>query len=387
MTSPSIGLFTYSTVPRGSVVHTAHLADALHDAGADVTVYALDKDRRGFFRPLRARLCLVPAEPAPASTLALVHQRAAELGAYLARERPHHDVLHAQDCLTASALVDHADPRRLVRTVHHVERFAEPALAACQERSIRQAALCLTVSAAAERDVLAAFGIACRRVANGVVLARFAAPDPARVAAWRRRLAPAGEAPILLAVGGVEERKNTTATLAAFAALRAGHPRARLVILGGASVLDHGAYRAGFDRMLASLPAAVRAGVTELGVVDEDDVPAVFAASSALVFASLHEGFGLAALEALAAGLPVVASDRPPMTEFLDEGCACLVDPLSPAAIAQGIERALADAADHGARRAEGARRAARLSWQRVAALHLEHYAGLAPARRARLHA
>ena len=64
----SVGLFTYSTLPRGSVVHTANLADALHDAGVDVTVYALDKDRRGFYRPLRARLTLVAASPTPCTT-------------------------------------------------------------------------------------------------------------------------------------------------------------------------------------------------------------------------------------------------------------------------------------------------------------------------------
>ncbi|MBV9946792.1 MAG: MSMEG_0565 family glycosyltransferase, partial [Myxococcales bacterium] len=52
MNPPSVGLFTYSTLPRGSVVHTAALAEALHAAGCDVTVYALDKERRGFFRPL-----------------------------------------------------------------------------------------------------------------------------------------------------------------------------------------------------------------------------------------------------------------------------------------------------------------------------------------------
>ena len=76
MSALSVGLFTYSTLPRGSVVHTANLADALHDAGADVTVYALDKDARGFFRPLRARLALVPASHTPASTAELVKTRA-----------------------------------------------------------------------------------------------------------------------------------------------------------------------------------------------------------------------------------------------------------------------------------------------------------------------
>ena len=47
MTAPlSVGLFTYSTLPRGSVVHTACVADALQDAGCQVTVYALDKEQR-----------------------------------------------------------------------------------------------------------------------------------------------------------------------------------------------------------------------------------------------------------------------------------------------------------------------------------------------------
>jgi len=173
----SIGLFTYSTLPRGSVVHTAHLADALGSAGHDVTVYALDKDGRGFFRPLRAAaLRLVPAGPAPASTAELVTQRAGELASYLCAGRPAHDVLHAEDCLTASGLLA-ARARGLglplARTVHHVERFEDPTLLRCQERSIREADLLLTVSEAAERDVLRGFGLPAAIVGNGVDGARF----------------------------------------------------------------------------------------------------------------------------------------------------------------------------------------------------------------------
>jgi glycosyltransferase-like protein len=379
-TTGSVGLFTYSTVPRGSVVHTAHLADGLVEAGWDVTLYALDKDGRGFFRPTRARQCLVPARPAQgADTAALVAQRTEELADYLLRARPKHDLFHAQDCLSASGLLAvraRGLPVRLVRTVHHVERFVDPELDACQTRSIREADLCLTVSAAARRDVAAGFGVQSVVVGNGVDCLRFARPAAERVKAWRDRLlgggAPPARGPVVLAVGGIEPRKNSLRILAAFARVRAHHPRAQLWLLGGATVLDHGAYRAAFWQAHAALPADVRAGVFELGVLGEDDVPAIFHLADALAMPSLHEGFGLAALEALAAGIPLVASARPPFTEFLDPSCAILVDPEDQAAIADGLLAALR--ADDETRRAAGRRCAAAHGWAGVAHRHGVHY-------------
>lgn len=369
----SVGLYTYSTLPRGSVVHTAHLADALGLAGCEVTVYALDKDGRGFFRPLRrARLCLIPVAPGPATTAELVRLRAAEIAAYLARHAPVHDLDHAEDCLTASGLLAARARGRevaLVRTVHHVERFDDPHLARCQERSIREADLRLTVSRAVAADVDRSFGVACPVVGNGVDLERFLRADAARVAAWRGRL---GAGPLVLAVGGVEERKNTLATLRAFARLRQTYPRARLWILGGATVLDHGAYRRAFEAVRDELDPEARAAVVELGVVPEEEVPALFHLADVVALPSLHEGFGLAALEALAAGTPLVASDRPPFTEFLDVDCAILVDPHSERAIAEGLLGALAGPVPD--RMARGRQRARAHSWTAVAAHHLSEY-------------
>jgi glycosyltransferase-like protein len=374
----SVGLFTYSTLPRGSVVHTANLADALHDAGVDVTVYALDKDARGFFRPLRARLALVAASPTPSSTAELVRTRTRELADHLACVQPAHDLYHAEDCLTANGLLElrsRGHALELVRTVHHVESFADPRLEACQRRSIREAALCLAVSEATARDVSREFAVDAKLVTNGVEVDRFAHVDPSRLAAWSRTLG-AGTGPAILAVGGIEERKNTLQILRAFARVRTDIPDARLWILGGASVLDHGAYRAAFDRELASLPPGVRGAVTSIGVVRDEDVPAIYRLASALAFPSLHEGFGLAALEGLAAGIPVVASRRAPLTEFLDESCATLVDPTSACDVARGIVEALRN--DSAERRDAGRARARSRSWSRVAALHVEHYGALA---------
>jgi len=369
----SIGLYTYSTLPRGSVVHTASLADALVDLGHDVTVYALDKDGRGFFRPLRARLRLVAAAPAPDTTAALVRQRAGELASFVIEHGAAHDVHHAQDCLSAAGLLaSRAGGRRrmtLARTVHHVEAFSDPYLARCQERSVREVDLCFTVSEAARRDVQLAFGVDSVVVGNGVDTRRFSGVLASSLRVWRARLGSG--APVVLAIGGVEERKNTRRTLGAFARLRARWPQARLWILGGATVLDHGAYRAEFSRALDLLPPETRAAITELGVVREADVPALFGLADVLAMPSLHEGFGLAALEALAAGLPLVASARAPFTEYLDETCAVLVDPLSEEAIAAGLHEALAASP---ARREAGRQRAETYSWARVAARHEAAY-------------
>lgn len=368
----SVGIYTYSTLPRGSVVHAASLADALVELGHDVTVYALDKDGRGFFRPLRARLRLVPAAPAPGSTVALVRQRAAELASYLVESGDIHDVHHAQDCLSAAGLLAaRAGGRtmRLARTVHHVEAFADPYLARCQERSVREADIRFTVSEAARRDVERTFGIDSVVVGNGVDARRFSGVLASSLRVWRARLGPG--APVVLAVGGVEERKNTLRTLAAFERLRTRWPQARLWILGGATVLDHGAYRAEFVRARDRLPVETRAAIVELGVVREADVPALFALADVLAMPSLHEGFGLAALEALAAGLPLVASARAPFTEYLDETCAVLVDPLSEESIADGLHQALVASP---ARREAGRLRAEAFSWARVAARHAAAY-------------
>jgi glycosyltransferase-like protein len=363
-------------------VHAAFLAEALTAAGWDVTLYALDKDGGGFFRDVRARLRLVPAGPAPATTAELVRQRAGELSRYLAGA-PRHDVYHAEDCLTASGLLEfraQAPFVELVRTVHHVERFSDPYLAGCQERSVRKAALRLVVSRAAEADVRRTFGVGAVRVSNGVSVARFAQRDGARIAALRARLG-VGDEPVVLAVGGVEPRKNTIRTLLAFARLRADVPRARLVIIGGATVLDHGAYRAEYEAALSALPFATRSRVHELGVVPDAEVPAFFHLARVLSFPSVEEGFGLVALEALAAGLPVVASAMPPLTEFLDDSVATLIDPGSEEQIARGLFLSLSAPP---ARVAAGRRRAAAYSWERVAAMHMDAYRSLTGVSKAR---
>ena len=70
------------------------------------------------------------------------------------------------------------------------------------------------------------------------------------------------------------------------------------------------------------------ADVVRLGVVDDDDMPALYRAADVLAFPSTREGFGLAIVEAMASGLPVVTSDLPVLAEFLRDGDDCLMTPV-----------------------------------------------------------
>jgi glycosyltransferase-like protein len=371
----SIGIFTYSVRPRGSVVHAAALAEALTDRGHDVTLYALRKPGDTFYRPLRCRLRSFDAEAAPNDLDALIRQRIAELADGLAAERPQHDVYHAEDCLAANALLA-ARSRgvtNVVRTVHHVERFESRYLLECQRRSIEGADALLSVSGVTRRDVLREFGRVSSLVPNGVDVARFARKNPEREAELRRRAGASPDDTLLLSVGGVEPRKNSLRILEAFAA--ACETRRDLVwaIAGGASIFEHAAYRTEFSARVAELPAEVRTRIHTLGVLAEDELTALYRASSVLLSPSTHEGFGLSALEALAAGTAIIASNRAPFTEYLDDAVACLVDPESPVAMRDAILRLAVSAQLRNRSALAGERRAQAFGWSRVAEGH-EHF-------------
>lgn len=132
----SIGIYTYSTKPRGSVVHAMSLAEALVAGGHDATLYSLAKPGASLHRTPACPVELIAAAAAPDDPDALIRQRIDELARGIRRIGRRHDAFHAQDCLTANALLA-ARPQvggPVVRTVHHVERFESPYLVACQRQ-------------------------------------------------------------------------------------------------------------------------------------------------------------------------------------------------------------------------------------------------------------
>jgi glycosyltransferase-like protein len=367
-------MFTYSTRPRGSVVHAASVADALARSGHRVTLYALAK-QGAFYRDVACDVVLLPAREAPADRDLLVRQRVDEFVEGLESSFVRHDVLHAQDCLAASAILASSVCRGspLVRTVHHFERYESPYLADCQRRSITRADEVFTVSRATRREVTEYFGRSSRLVPNGVDLDRFAGPAPSR--GWlKERFGVSAGALLVLSVGGVEPRKNSLRALAAFARASETHPELAWVIAGGSSLWDHSHYAADFETHLASLPETLRARVRRAGPVQDDELTALYRLADVLLMPSLQEGFGISVLEAMAAGTPVIVPGEEPFTEYLDEDSASFVDPRSVEDIARGLSTLAGNPAARGSHAANARERARSFSWSQSASIHAGHY-------------
>ncbi|XAH24044.1 MSMEG_0565 family glycosyltransferase [Xylophilus sp. GW821-FHT01B05] len=344
-----VALFTHSVNPRGGVVHTLELADALHRAGHKVTVLAPVAPGQRLFRTPQCALELVPVPAASADVAEMVATRIAGIVAHSAELLRHRwfDIFHAQDSISANALADlqmtGAVPG-FVRTVHHLDRFDDERLAAWQQRGFCAAQQVLCVSRLWQSILRQQEGVPAELVANGVDLQRFQPrPEPAD-ARTARRLGLRPGAPLVLAVGGIEERKNTLRLLEAFVRLRRQWPSAQLVIAGGVSLLDHGSYQQAFQAALAASGLAVGPGqdLVLTGAVPDEDMPALMRLADVLALPSLREGFGLVVLEALASGTPVAVSHMAPFTEYLDGAPVCWADPFDTASIADALRQAVA---------------------------------------------
>ena len=166
------------------------------------------------------------------------------------------------------------------------------------------------------------------------------------------------DSPYILHVGTHEPRKNIVNLLHAFSMLRAGS-EVVLVQVGGPgweTVDLHGLTR----------KLGVDDRVRFLGAVEPSELPSLYAHARVFVYPSLYEGFGLPILEAMACGTPVVCSNRPALPEVAGDA-AITVDPQSPEAIAEAIDRVLSSDELHTDMGRRGLSRAKAFSWSKCA--------------------
>ena len=338
-------MLTYSVKPRGGVVHALEVSEALQRRGHQVELMALARHDEALYRAPAVPLHLVRHDPLEAPFDERVQ---AMLEAYADGLRPvlaagGYDVVHSQDCLSANAalaLRDAGAIGHVIRTVHHVDDFTSPSLVECQDRSILAPDHLLCVSEPWVKRLETDYGVHAGLVSNGVDPRRFRPPRDRAERESARSLAGFGDRFVVLTVGGIEPRKGSLTLLEGFALLRERVPDALLVIAGGTTLFD---YRYELERFAER---ADQLGVTEhiwrLGALESEELERLFRAADAFAFPSVKEGFGLAALEAVAAGLPLVATELD-VLPMVDGHSALLVPVGDAAALAAALERVARD--------------------------------------------
>lgn len=268
-------------------------------------------------------------------------------------------------------LLSFVDPRRSVVTCHDLAPLAYPSgsrtlslsllLWRWAFRGTLRAARLIADSESTKGDLVRYGGYPAERIdviPLGVIPAFFAPPRP-EDGALRPPTAPPGT-PLILHVGNCEPRKNLEGLLQALQRLRAspGGLQARLWQIGGRF---SEAQRALISRL------GLEGCVHQTSHVPEETLPGCYRAADLVALPSWYEGFGFPVLEAMAAGTPVVCSNRSSLPEVAGDA-ALAVDPAEVAALAEALERGLRDAALRRELVERGRERAARFTWAACAA-------------------
>ena len=346
--------------------------------GQPVHVFALGDPDQGFFRPTTVPNTVYRTPESDGTLEDKVWRSVDALFENLQRIVPgSYDIIHAQDCIAARAacrLRDRHPGLQVVRTVHYIDDFSTQALIECQHRSILDPDLVLVVSRYWQHVIEDQYRIPSTVVTNGVDAVRFQRPEGFDAGPLRSTV-EAEDRIVLLTVGGIEPRKGSLELFEALARVKSQRPDPPvLVVIGGHSFRDHSAYRD------AALKRAGELGLEEgsdyhlLGTVSDEDLVRWYHAADAFVFPSVKEGWGLAVLEALAAGLPVLTTDIEVFREYLDHETALLVPPGDSRELAAALSR-LVDEPDLRKRLGLGGPDiAGRFTWEAAAAHHIDIY-------------
>jgi glycosyltransferase involved in cell wall biosynthesis len=286
------------------------------------------------------------------------------------------DVVHAQTPLLIPAV-----RAAQVVTIHDLDFLHHPERTSAEMRRdypglvsdhARRADHVIVSSHYAAREVVRHLELAPDRVS----VCSPGAPPWAHAVAQERQAATVTRPSYILFIGTIETRKNVRGLIEAYRQLRLREADAPRLLIGGK------AGRGADDELRALNDSTLAGQISVLGYVSEPRRRALYSGACLLVLPSLEEGFGLPVLEAMAAGVPVVVSDRGSLPEVVGEA-ARPVDPADPTAIANEMARLLRPEAAREAI-ARGLAQAARFSWAACAAAARDAYRSAAAARERR---
>ncbi|AIE61416.1 glycosyl transferase, group 1, putative [Bacillus methanolicus MGA3] len=372
-----VALYTYSTKPRGGVVHTLALAEALQDAGNEVVIYSLSQNGSSFFRPVKTAVKLIPFSSRSDEQFESRILRYIDTYVEALEKEPldTFDIHHAQDCISANSLYRLREKGLIpffCRTVHHLDDFTTPALVQCQNRSVIGPDALITVSRYWQDRLESIYERSSQVIYNGVEQRFF--QEAGNRSLVRDKYELEGKT-VFLTIGGIEPRKNTLRILRAYARVKEAVPESVFLIVGGDTLFDYQYYRKSFFEEFSRLPSDVQEGVRITGSVDNQTLFHLYHVADCFVQPSIKEGWGLAILEAMAAGVPVIASDIPVFKEYLvDSYNALLANPEDDQAIARQMIRAVREKDLADTLILNGKATASKYTWQMAASEHMKLY-------------
>jgi mannosylfructose-phosphate synthase len=259
------------------------------------------------------------------------------------------------------------DPAEMEKLYHFDERVAE-------ESRVFAAAAGLTVTNPASVEKYREYyGVEADGnlvvIPPGVNTERFNATDDGRAVA-------ATEGPYLFALSRLDTNKGLDFLLHAFAGVAAEAPALRLVIGGGSAEPQERERRVRQELEDVAATHGLADRVTFTGYVTDEDLPYLYRRAVAFVLPSKFEPFGMTALEAMACGTPVVATNLGGLARFLVDGRdALLVDPSVTEELAGALRRLVADAELAARLVAAGHETIAReFTWEAIARKHRAFY-------------
>ncbi len=168
--------------------------------------------------------------------------------------------------------------------------------------------------------------------------------------------------PYILFIGRLEEKKNIVGMIKAYAILRKENKIQHKFVLAG----NPGFGYEKIDAEIKSLPENIKKDIVLPGYVSQESYVELLKSADILFFCSFFEGFGLPPLEAMASGVPVVASDRTSIPEICRKA-ALLVDPEKPFEMAVALSKIINDKGLRKALISKGIARATLFSWEKCA--------------------
>lgn len=283
------------------------------------------------------------------------------------------DVFHA----TNYWVVPVAGPCPIVATAHDACYKSHPELITSQARiyasfmlpyALKKSSVIITVSEFSRKEIIRYFPETQKKLIvtyNGINNKFHPVNDSDRISEVKNKYSLNGR--YILYVGSIKKNKNIMLLIKAFKMLAPELKKKHRLLIAGKPV-------PGCERDYEEAKNISKdENISFTGFIEDEDLPAIYAGSTAFVFPSHYEGFGIPLVEAMACGVPVLTSNIPVMSEVCGKG-ALYFDPYSADELKHLIERVIVDNDLRESLSKEGLEQSKKFSWKATAEKTLEVY-------------